>query len=187
MCISPTIHVDNTAEYNSFNNSKGPDMTQCVTPHDNVIHPTSDVVVVIIGAAAVIFGAVVLLLICWCRRHYSGRPYEEPNNPSPPRTEGLYEELTNLSPPRTEGPYEEPDNPSYPRTEGLYEELNNQYLARTRRPNAELEDPVSAEPGIYNVYDTIHDYSEVIENEDSSVPESSMMGNAHLDIPESVA
>ncbi|VDI10691.1 deleted in malignant brain tumors 1 protein [Mytilus galloprovincialis] len=128
-----------------------------VTPHDNVIHPTSDVVVVVIGAAAVIFGAVVLLLICWCRRHYSGRPYEEPNNPSPPRTEGLYEEL------------------------------NNQYPAITRRPNAELEDPVSAEPGIYNVYDTIHDYSEVIENEDSSVPESSMMGSAHLDIPESVA
>lgn len=78
----------------------------------------------------------------WCRRHHSGRHYEEPNNQSP---------------------------------------------ARTRRPSGELEDPVSAEPGIYNVYDTIHDSSEVFENEDSSVPESSMMGNAHLDIPESVA
>ncbi|XP_063406012.1 deleted in malignant brain tumors 1 protein-like [Mytilus trossulus] len=128
-----------------------------VTPRDNVIHPTSDVVVVIIGAAAVIVGAVVLLLICWCRRHYSGRPYEETNNPSPPRTEGLYEETNNQSP------------------------------ARTRRPSGELEDPVSAEPGIYNVYDTIYDYSELFENEDSSVPESSMMGNAHLDIAASVA
>ena len=38
MCISPTIHVDNTAEYNSFNNSKGPDMTQC----ENIIIRTND-------------------------------------------------------------------------------------------------------------------------------------------------
>ncbi|XP_071142954.1 scavenger receptor cysteine-rich domain-containing protein DMBT1-like [Mytilus edulis] len=56
-----------------------------VTPHDNVIHPTSDVVVVIICAAVAIIGAVVLLLVYWCRRHHSGRHYEEPNNQYPAR------------------------------------------------------------------------------------------------------